>query len=180
MKSMMFKICVMGSLGASLFAQDRAQSAAAAASWSEKAAAAYLDGRLVWWMGWPAAARDHQTFCVSCHTAVPYAMARPALRSALAEKAPSTIERRLLDNVIKRVGMWKEVEPFYPDKTTDAAKTAESRGTESVLNALVLAGYDAARSKLSSEARRAFENMWAQQLKTGGAKGAWSWLQFHN
>src|SRR2546426_2410404 len=167
MKSMMFKICVMGSLGASLFAQDRAQSAAAAASWSEKAAAAYLDGRLVWWMGWPAAARDHQTFCVSCHTAVPYAMARPALRSALAEQAPTPIERRLLDNVTKRVRMWKEVEPFYPDKTRGVPKTAESRGTEAVLNALILAGYDVATGNLSADTRLAFKSMWAEQLKTG-------------
>src|SRR5436190_18069261 len=119
MKAPTFTLCVLASLSTSLFAQN--PESAAASSWSEKAAAAYLDGRLVWWMGWPAAARDHQTFCVSCHTAVPYAMARPALRSALAEQAPTPIERRLLDNVTKRVRMWKEVEPFYPDKTTDAA-----------------------------------------------------------
>src|ERR1700704_6146600 len=78
-------------------------------SWSGKAAASYLDGRMSWWMAWPTAARDHETFCVSCHTAVPYAMARPALRAALAESAPSAIERKLLDNVTKRVRLWKDV-----------------------------------------------------------------------
>ncbi len=150
------------------------------ASWNSKTAASYLDTRLAWWMDWPQAARDHETFCVSCHTAVPYAMARPALRSALAEQAPSTIERRLLDNVTKRVRLWKEVEPFYPDQTRGAPKTAESRGTESILNAVILTGYDAEAGKLGPDTRLALDNMWAQQLKTGEAKGAWSWLQFHN
>src|SRR5882724_10054966 len=56
-----------------------------ASSWDQKAAAAYLDQRAEWWMSWPRAARDHETFCVSCHTAVPYAMSRPTLRKALGE-----------------------------------------------------------------------------------------------
>jgi len=131
-------------------------------------------------MAWPQAARDHETFCVSCHTAVPYAMARPTLRAALAEQAPSTIERKLLDNVTKRVRLWKEVEPFYPDKNKGDPKTAESRGTESILNAVILTGYSAQAGKLGPDTRLALDNMWAQQLKTGEAKGAWSWLQFHN
>jgi squalene-hopene/tetraprenyl-beta-curcumene cyclase len=164
----------------SLLAADERSPAADPASWSGKAAAAYLDGRLAWWMSWPTAARDHQTFCVSCHTVVPYALARPALRAALAEQAPSLIERKLLDNVTKRVLMWKEVEPFYPDETRGVPKTAESRGTESILNALILGSYDAPTGKLSPETRLALDNMWEQQLKTGAARGAWSWLQFHN
>src|SRR5258708_26665165 len=149
------------------------------ASWSGKTAASYLDGRMVWWMAWPTAARDHETFCVACHTVVPYAMARPALRAALAESAPSAIERKLLENVAKRVRLWNDVQPFYPDKKDDP-KTAESRGTESILNALILAGYDAQTGKLSPDTRLALGNMWAQQLKAGESKGAWSWLQFHN
>src|ERR1700687_527072 len=67
--------------------------------WSAEAAAAYLDGRLAWWMSWPTAVRDHQTFCVSCHTVAPYAMARPSLRADLAEQTPSRIESALLENV---------------------------------------------------------------------------------
>src|SRR5438876_12143923 len=110
MKTMIFEVCVLATLSASFFAEDKATPLPVVAqSWSEKGAAAYLDGRLDWWIAWPSAARDHQTFCISCHTALPYAMARPALRSALAEQGPSQSERRLLDNVIKRVQMWKEV-----------------------------------------------------------------------
>jgi len=141
---------------------------------SPAAAAAYLDARMSWWMTWSGAARDHGTFCVSCHTAAPYAMGRPALRAALGEQAPSAVERKFLDNVTKRVHMWKEVEPFYPDATRGVPKTAESRGTESILNALILANYG------TPDAGMALDNMWAEQLKAGDAKGAWAWLQFHN
>jgi hypothetical protein len=107
-------------------------------------------------------------------------MARPALRSTLAEQAPSSTERQLLANVTKRVRMWKEAEPFYPDEKRGASKTAESRGTESILNAVILVGYDVPSGKLSPDARLALDNMWGQQLRTGEARGAWPWLQFHN
>ena len=63
-------------------------------TWDQKAAAAYLDQRAGWWMEWPRAARDHGTFCVSCHTAVPYAMSRPLLRGPLAEQGPSANEQQ--------------------------------------------------------------------------------------
>jgi D-alanine-D-alanine ligase len=60
--------------------------------WDRQAAAAYLDGRMGWWAGWPSAARDHETFCVSCHTSLPYALARPALRAALAFDSKVLVE----------------------------------------------------------------------------------------
>src|SRR5205809_7963295 len=149
-------------------------------SWDQKTAAAYLDQRAAWWMAWPKAARDNETFCVSCHTAVPYAISRPALRRPLAEEAPSANERRLLENVTKRVRLWKEVAPFYSDADRGMYKTVESRGTESVLNALMLASNDAQGSQLSKDTRTALDNMWAEQQTTGNKKGAWLWLRFAN
>src|SRR5437899_4355558 len=151
-----------------------------ASSWDQQAAAAYLDQRAAWWMEWPKAARDHETFCVSCHTAVPYALSRPALRKPLAESALSANERRLLDNVTKRVRLWKEVEPFYKDADRGAYKSVESRGTESVLNALILASNDAQNGQLSADTRTALDNMWAEQQTAGTKKGSWSWLRFAN
>jgi len=151
-----------------------------ASSWDPKAAAAYLDRRQSWWMEWPRAQRDHETFCVSCHTAVPYALSRSALRRALAEQAPSPNEQRLLDSVTKRVRLWKEVEPFYKDADRGPYKSVESRGTESVLNALILSSRDAQRGQLSNDAHMAFENMWAEQQIAGKQKGAWFWLRFNN
>jgi len=146
-------------------------------SWDPKAAAAYLDDREAWWSQWSGSARDHGTFCVSCHTALPYALARPALRAALGQPVPSDAERELIANVRKRVQLWKDVAPYYSDHGYDH-KTAESRGTESVLNALILANYDAQSRQLSDDARAAFDNMWALQQTTGDNRGSWSWLQF--
>lgn len=148
-------------------------------SWDQKAAAAYLDRRQEWWMAWPRAQRDHATFCVSCHTAMPYALSRPALRSAVGEQAPSTDEQRLLDNVTKRVRLWKEVAPIYPDKDWGAHKSVESRGTESVLNALILVSRDAQSGQLSNDARAALDNMWAEQQMSGSQKGGWLWQRFN-
>ncbi len=107
--------------------------------WNPRTAAAYLDGRQSWWMTWPNAARDHDTSCVSCHTALSYALARPALRQPLGEADASAPERKMLDNITRRVRLWREVEPFYPDQTRGLPKTSESRGTEAILNALILA-----------------------------------------
>ena len=152
---------------------------AGSADWNPRAAASYLDARMQWWLGWPNAARDHSTACVSCHTAVPYALARPALRGALDERDPAAPERQMLDHVVKRVRMWKEVEPFYPDQTRGLPKSSESRGTEAVLNALILATRDARAASLSADARLAFDNLWSLQFKAGDLAGAWAWLNFH-
>ena len=148
-------------------------------SWNPKTAAGYLDQREITWMGWPGSARDHGTFCVSCHTAVPYALSRPVLRAALAETGPSINERRLLENVTKRVRLWNQVEPFYTDggKYHDG-KGDQSRGTESVLNALILASNDAQNGRLDPTTRMAFNDMWALQQTTGEGNGSWPWLQF--
>ncbi|HLK62990.1 MAG TPA: hypothetical protein VKU19_06100 [Bryobacteraceae bacterium] len=172
-------LCVLSACMLRLYAQGPAPSEGTA-SWNPKAAATYLDDRMSWWMTWKSAARDHDTFCISCHTAAPYAMSRASLHSDLGEAGASANERKVLDNVLKRVRLWKEVEPFYPDDKRGTPKTAESRGTESIFNALILVGYDAPTARLSADARMALENMWAEQVKTGDAKGAWSWLQFHN
>ncbi len=140
-------------------------------------AATYLDTREAWWMQWVGSSRDHGTFCVSCHTALPYALARPALRAAMGEPTLAPDERALLENVIKRVRLWKETKPYYSEDGYDR-KTPESRGTESVLNALVLANYDSQNERLSEDTRAAFENMWALQRNAGDESGSWPRLQF--
>jgi squalene-hopene/tetraprenyl-beta-curcumene cyclase len=148
-----------------------------ASTWSPKAAATYLDRRADWWMGWQRAARDHGTACVSCHTTLPYILSRPALREPLAETTPSSSERRLLENVITRVRAWHDVGPYYSDRD-GADKAVQSRGTEAVLNALILTSLDARTSRFSGDTRTALENMWGAQQTTGKDAGAWPWLQF--
>ena len=181
MKTTILEACALATcLVAGLYRAISPPETKAGNSWDEKAAAAYLEQRAGWWITWPVAGRDHETFCISCHTAVPYALSRTALRSALAEQAPSPNERRLLDNVTKRVRLWKQVEPFYNDAQDGANKASESRGTEAILNALILASHDTQGGRLSDDTRAAFDNMWALQETTGDAKGAWSWLRFDN
>jgi squalene-hopene/tetraprenyl-beta-curcumene cyclase len=148
-------------------------------SWSPKAAAAYLDQRAAWWSTWQGSKRDHGTFCVSCHTTLPYALARPALHGSLAERQPGPVEARIFDNLLTRVRMWRDAEPFYPDQTRGIPKSSESRGTESVLNALILANRDAGTGHLTDDTRTALANMWALQMRTGDTAGAWTWLNFH-
>ena len=148
-------------------------------TWNPKAAAAYLDQRQDWWQKWPSAARDRGTFCVSCHTAATYALGRPALRGVLHEAGPSASELALQENVTKRVTMWKDVEPFYPDQTRGLPKSSESRGTEAILNALILSGRDARGRALGDDTRRAFDNLWALQFTKGEQSGGWAWLNFH-
>jgi|SRR5579871_1142987 len=151
-----------------------ARLSAASPSWNAQAAAEYLDTREAWWMAWPAAARDHQTFCVSCHTAVPYALSRPLLRATLGEPRPADAERKLRDSVAWRVTHWAETEPYYRDQDQ------QSRGTEAVLNALILACGDEVAGKLSAETREALRILWALQQTSGGQRGAWPWINFSN
>lgn len=144
-------------------------------AWDPRGAAAYLDGRADWWAHWPKAARDPGTFCVSCHTALPYALARSSLRDRLGESAPSAAERRLLDDVQARVRLWPQSQPYY-----DGDMTAAARGTESVLNALILANEDARERRHGALTRAAFDNMWALQQTAGSDRGAWLWIRFDN
>jgi squalene-hopene/tetraprenyl-beta-curcumene cyclase len=169
---------VPGAAGALGWRPGSSAEAKVAVTWSPKDAAAYLDRRAGWWIGWQGAARDHGTFCVSCHTALPYALARAALRRSLGDDAPSTTELRLLDNVTKRVRLWKEAGPYYGDRDSGAGKATESRGTEAVLNALILVDHDAQDGRFREDTRAALDNMWALQRTTGDQAGAWPWLQF--
>jgi squalene-hopene/tetraprenyl-beta-curcumene cyclase len=146
--------------------------------WDPQAAATYLDGRATFWATWPNAARDHGTFCISCHTTLPFAIARPALRRLLGERLPGPAETRILENLLTRARGYREMEPFYPDQTRGIPKTSESRAIESVMNALVLTTRDTESGRLSADSKTALQNMWALQMKTGPQNGAWTWLNF--
>lgn len=144
-------------------------------SWNPRAAASYLDEREGLWSTWPPAARDRGTFCVSCHTTLAYSLARPALRAALGEQSPSPQEIGLVNNVTTRVREWSSIAPYY-DNMPD-----QSRGTEAVLNALILASHDASSTgQLSADTRAAFDHLWATQQTSGATKGAWLWILFDN
>lgn len=146
--------------------------------WNAAAAAGYLDGRLNWWRQWPKAERDHGTRCISCHTSLPHVLAMPTLRAQTGHGRRSIDEMAMVDDIVQRVWMWDAVEPFYPDQTRGVPKSAESRGVEAVLNALILATRDRERGHVGPDTRQAFANMWALQMKTGDQNGGFTWLNF--
>lgn len=93
----------------SAFAVTRVSAAGSAPRWDPKAAASYLDARAEWWTTWPNAARDHGTYCMSCHTTLPYAIARPELRHVLGERGPSPAEDKILRNLETRALQWRDM-----------------------------------------------------------------------
>lgn len=148
-------------------------------AWNARAAAAYLDGRQSWWESWPKARRDLGTSCVSCHTALPYSLARPAIGGVLHDTVTPTPERKLVEDVATRVRAWSEIAPYYGGKGAKGRTRAiESRGSEAIIDALVLASRDERDGVVSDDARRAFANLFALQLTTGDDAGAWPWLDF--
>ena len=148
-------------------------------AWDPQAAAAYLDKRADWWSGWETAARESGTFCLSCHTTAPYGLARPMLRPAGHASEATQYERAVLESATTRVTHWAEIGPFYTDERHGPPKTSQSRGTEAILNALILAQHDARRGVLSDRTLQAFDNLWALQQTEGAAAGAWPWLHFN-
>jgi hypothetical protein len=145
---------------------------APAAGWDPASAARYLDARMdLWWtQGKTLRTGNSQTVCVSCHTAVPYALARPALRAVLGERAPTAHETRMIDHVRRRAVSIAADQPYY-DHTE--AKKIESRGVESVLNAVVLT-HLATTTEPDNALRAAMSKLWDAQR----ADGAWDWLEF--
>jgi squalene-hopene/tetraprenyl-beta-curcumene cyclase len=139
-------------------------------AWDKTAAAEYLDNRMDLWFQKARKLRTGQgtTTCVSCHTVVPYALARPALRKATGMSQPTPQEAKLLDETLRRVDTYGSHEPLVQNKSE------QSRGTESVLNLLILSGEDARQNRQASSGptRKALEELWKEQR----ADGAWNWL----
>jgi squalene-hopene/tetraprenyl-beta-curcumene cyclase len=117
--------------------------------------------------------------CVSCHTVVPYAIVRSSLGRRLFEPEMPAPQRILMASVETRVQNWSSMPPFYSDAVYGRGKTAESRATEAVLNAVILASYDAQHGHLRSVTRTAFKEAWALQDEPGENRGGWKWQNFH-
>jgi len=146
--------------------------------WNPQAAARYLDQREIWWQSWDEAKEDRGTICISCHTVVPYALARPLLRRGDGSEAMTPQENVMLASVKKRVSEWPEMNSFYSDTRNGRGKTAQSRATEAVLNAVILASYDTGQGHLSPLSATAFDEAWALQLEAGENAGGWQWETF--
>ncbi|HXA50729.1 MAG TPA: hypothetical protein VNV86_10515 [Candidatus Acidoferrum sp.] len=135
---------------------------AMAAGWNPKQAAAFLDERQKQWFAWPVAARTGGP-CLSCHTGLPYLIARPALRRVLGETAPTQWETGYLDALRARSGSTdaKAMLGFAKEPVA-----TQSMGVESIFAALFLRDNAAARDRF-----------WNLQLRDGKERGAWNWFQ---
>ena len=143
--------------------------------WDKAAAARYLDARMdLWWTkAKPLKSPGGDTKCLSCHTAIPYALARPALRKAMGVAAATAHETTILNTVRTRMAHLDDQQPFY-DHTDD--KKIESRGVEAVMNAFLLTSHDldTGATAPSAVTQQALARLWAVQR----ADGAWDWLNF--
>ncbi|MCU1276292.1 MAG: hypothetical protein JWO48_3723 [Bryobacterales bacterium] len=145
-----------------------------AADWNPRLAAQYLDSRQKEWIAWPPAMASGVA-CVSCHTGLPYLLARPALRRTLGETTPTLYEAVLLDGLRATVIKTDAKDLFRGVKGLLADQVY---GAQAVLSTLLLAIDDGQRGSLSPEAERAFERMWSLQIRDGSAKGGWLWSDF--
>jgi hypothetical protein len=143
--------------------------------WDAAPVARYLDCRMdTWWTNAKVLRTgDAEARCISCHTAIPYALARPALRRQLGEKTATANETRILETVRSRVASHDNKQPFYDQSE---AKKVESAGVEAVLNAFVLTQHDleTGAERPADATQAAVAQMWQAQR----GDGAWNWLDF--
>jgi squalene-hopene/tetraprenyl-beta-curcumene cyclase len=160
---------------ASLAAQQPQPTSDTSRSWDPSAAAAYLDARMDLWFanGTKLRTGDSQTACVSCHAGLAYALSRPVLRRVMHVDAPSAQEAKLIDDTTRRVETYSTHQVLYD---FNERRQIESRGTEAVLNAVILTSADGAKHVRESSAitKKALARLWETQR----ADGRWDWLEF--
>src|SRR5262249_11061780 len=103
------------------------------ASWDPARAARYLDSRQQEWFAWRQA-QSPDGPCVSCHTGMPYLLARPALRALLKEAAPTMYDSGLGARLARPAG----------EKPKGALQ-----GVETIMAALFLSDRETQRSPFS-------------------------------
>ncbi len=156
-----------------------------APAWNRQAAANYLDTRALTWLNFERAHRGQEatrTSCVSCHTILPIMLARPALGKRPNGSATIDFRSKLLAQRVTRVNNWANLDTpaFQLLYDSNDAKKKESRGTEAILNALILGFNDRYQGLKSPSAttKKAFANLWEIQIAKGSRKGSWDWLNF--
>jgi squalene-hopene/tetraprenyl-beta-curcumene cyclase len=153
--------------------------------WDKGRAAQYLDSRGENWFKFGAANRGEgasASHCVSCHSLLPYALARPVLRRLSDVKSPTEWETKILQQTKSRVANWDQLQEveYQLLYDFDEPKKKQSRGTEAVLNALLLSLDDRfeGRQQPGDDTKKAFSILWATQITDGQEKGSWEWLNF--
>jgi squalene-hopene/tetraprenyl-beta-curcumene cyclase len=153
--------------------------------WDRTKAAQYLDQRGEAWFNFGSANRGEGSSamsCVSCHSLLPYALARPVLRRISNDNLPTKWESKVIEQTRRRIANWDRLDmpEFQLYYDFDDPKKKQSRGTEAVLNALVLALDDKlhGRQEASDDTKKAISILWSTQITQGQQKGSWEWLNF--
>src|SRR5271169_4135307 len=81
--------------------------------WNAGLAAQYMDSRQKEWVAWPMAMASGVA-CVSCHTGLPYLVARPALRRALGERTGPTLYENMLDASMRATVTRTDAKDLFP------------------------------------------------------------------
>ncbi len=139
-----------------------------------KKTAKYLDSKQSHWFEWSSSKRGN-TRCIACHTNLTYTIVRHDLAKFTGSDDLAVYNNKLLTNAKKRIENWDTIRVFYGGR-----KKAQSRGTEAIMNALILAKHDRAskREKISAATKQAFDILWKHQIPSGDAAGGWHWLDF--
>ncbi len=157
-----------------LLAASLAPAGEKTAGWKAAEAGHYLDERQQVWF--------ERARCISCHSGLPYALARPALRQLVGDKKAAAPEARLLTQIKQRVANWDKLDTkefgLYYDSNATLKK--QSWGTEAIFNAVILAFDDRSKGRTTPSAvtKEALEHLWQTQVKSGDHKGSWEWLDF--
>jgi len=132
--------------------------------WNAQRAADYLDAREKAWAAWQPAAAPGGT-CFSCHSNFTYLVARPALRAALGESAPTAWEAGLKEGLKARVE-FKDAGQIKPAFHKEPL-ASQALGVEAVFAALFL------------QSRPAFDRLWSLQVREGKEAGSWAWFSLN-
>lgn len=131
------------------------------ADWNPRLAADYLDQREKQWFEWPPAKASGGP-CVSCHTQLPYSLARPLLRKALRETEPTAFEKGIVHGLETRL-LTKE--SMFPSIQREPIKT-QARNAEAVIAVLLL----------PSTTDGAWDRLWSYRQEDSGQSGVWDWF----
>ena len=153
--------------------------------WDQKGAASYLDSRGENWFKFGGANRGEGAMPLIASVATPCFRTRSralCFAAFLTRNRLPTGRTKVLEQTRSRVAKWDQLDDveyqlFYD---FDEAKKKQSRGTEAVLNALLLSLDDRfeGRPEPSPSTKKALSILWATQVTEGENKGSWEWLNF--
>jgi squalene-hopene/tetraprenyl-beta-curcumene cyclase len=149
------------------------------ADWDPKLAAKYLDQRQKQWFDWPITQAAGGP-CVSCHTGLPYLVARPHLRKALGETTKTEFESGLLEGLQTRLASGESMFKSFKKEPL----RSQGLCVEAMLS-VVAFGFndDVPGESRKAVTKAAWDRLWSLENPAGARreKELWPWfnLELH-